>query len=466
MKSYQRFSGLLLILFLISGSLLSQNSPIGNWQGEMALPNGMKINLIFRITEESGNLKAVMDVPSQGAKQIPVDKTEITGDSLKIVVKIINGIYTGKVSETEKTMDGKWVQNGVTLPLKLIKSEKSAELKRPQEPKGPFPYKEEEVNYENRAAGIKLAGTLTLPTGAKKSPAVILISGSGAQNRNEELLGHKPFLVLADYLTRKGIAVLRVDDRGVGGSTGNIREATSEDFAGDVLSGVEFLKGRTEIDPGKIGLIGHSEGGLIAPIAAVKSKDVAFIVLMAGPGLNGEQILYLQARLINKAMGMNDEAASENTKMQETIFKILKEEKNPDSVKIKLCNIYTAGSYNLLEEDQKKPIDARVASVNTKWFRYFLSYDPRPVLEKVKCPLLAMNGEKDLQVPPDENLKLIEEALTKGKNRNFKTVKLPGLNHLFQNCKTGLVAEYGQIEETIAPAALETLGNWITEIVR
>jgi len=460
----------MVLVFVYAGSLFSQNNLshtiVGNWQGDLTLPNGLKIGLIFKISEDAGILKGMLDVPAQGAKDLPVEKVELIGDSVVFNVKLINGIFSGILDKSSQSLEGKWSQNGATFDMKLARKEKITEQKRPQEPKGPFPYKAEEITYANKTAGITLAGTLTLPSGVEKAPAVILISGSGAQNRDEEIMGHKPFWVIADYLTRRGFAVLRVDDRGVGGSTGNIREATSEDFAGDVLTGIEYLKTRLEIDAGKIGLAGHSEGGLIAPIAAVKSKDVAFIVLLAGPGMVGEQIIYLQARLINKGMGMTDEQADANTKMQEAIFQVIKNETDSVAAREKLRNAYTRGNYNTLTEDQKKGLDKRIAAVNTPWFKFFLVYDPRPVLEKVTCPVLAMFGSKDLQVPADENLKAIDEALKKGGNKKYKTMKLEGMNHLFQNCQTGLIAEYGQIEETISPVALETLGNWIQETLK
>ena len=265
------------------------------------------------------------------------------------------------------------------------------------------------MTYTNEPGKTTLAGELTIPEGSGPFPAVILISGSGAQDRDETLMGHKPFFVLADALSRRGIAVLRVDDRGVGGSTGSTMQATMEDSAGDVIAGLEFLKGRREIDKTKLGLIGHSEGGVIAPIVATKSMDVAFIVLMAGTGLPGDQIITLQTRLIAKSTGANDD------------------------------------------------------EIKSPWLQYFLRHDPRPVLEKVKCPVLALVGEKDLQVPPKENLAAIETALKQGGNTVSTVKELPGLNHLFQNAKTGGIGEYSEIEETIAPSALTLIGDWIAE---
>jgi uncharacterized protein len=336
-----------------------------------------------------------------------------------------------------------------------------AALNRPQEPKKPYPYDEEEVAYENKRDGVKLAGTLTFPRGKGPFPAVLLITGSGPQDRDESLLGHKPFLVLADYLTRQGIAVLRVDDRGVGGSTGSVPNSTTENFAADVMAGVEFLRARKEIDPKQIGLIGHSEGGLIAPMVAAQNGDVAFIVLMAGAGLTGEEILYMQGAMIMKASGASAGQLAKQRATQESMFKILKEEKDPAAAEKRLREEM---SKSLTEEEKKKSeqtIAAHIKLANTPWFRYYLTLDPRPALRKVKCPVLALNGENDLQVSANENLREIGAALKAGGNNDVTIARLPKLNHLFQTSETGSPNEYIKIEETIAPVALKTIGDWI-----
>jgi pimeloyl-ACP methyl ester carboxylesterase len=350
---------------------------------------------------------------------------------------------------------------------------------RPQEPKPPFPYDEEEVVYNNEKDRVQLAGTLTLPRTKGPFPAVLLITGSGPQDRNESVMGHKPFLVLADHLTRLGIAVLRVDDRGTGKSTGKFIEATSEDFAADALAGVEYLKSRKEIAPRRIGLIGHSEGGLIAPMLAVRSTDIAFIVMMAGPGLTGEEIITRQTRLISQAGGVSDELIAQNRDVQQRIFAIVKQEKDSvvaekrirEEIKTfrELAGKIQAGS---TEEQQKAvnliavAIESQAKLVVTPWFRFFLTYDPRTALTKVRCPVLAINGEKDLQVPAEENLAAIRQALEAGGNKDYEAINLPNLNHLFQTCRTGAISEYMQIEETISPSALETISKWILKHVK
>ncbi len=462
-----RVAGLILLVFAASASIRSKESIEGIWQGTLSIPGG-ELRVVFRISRTSvGGLTGAMDSPDQGATDIPVEEITFENGNLRLEVQSALGVFNGKMREDGFTVDGEWEQSGYTLPLVLTRVEKAPEVHRPQEPKKPYSYDEEEVFYENQKAGVNLAGTLTLPRSDISSPAVLLISGSGPQDRNEAVFGHQPFLVLADYLTRRGIVVLRVDDRGVGKSTGDFSQATSEDFAGDVLAGVQYLKNRKEINPVQIGLIGHSEGGIIAPMVASQSPDVAFIVLMAGTGLTGEEILHMQSALIGKAHGASDEAIAENRNMQERIFAVLKEEKDDKSAEEKLREIFTDALQRLSENDKEAMgfveagVEGQIQQVLSPWFRYFLTYDPKPVLRKVKCPVLAMIGEKDLQVPAKENLAAIEEALKDGGNKSYETKELPNLNHLFQTADAGSIVEYAKIEETISPTALDLIGNWI-----
>jgi pimeloyl-ACP methyl ester carboxylesterase len=441
----------------------------GTWQG--ALDVGvvkLRLGLEFK-KKEGGGFTGTMDSPDQGAFGMEIDEVTVEEQSVKFVMKKIGGSYDGKLSDDSKEISGKWTQGASTLSLVLKRGEKLGPPKRPQEPKPPYPYLEEEVSYENSQAGIKLAGTLTLPKEGGPFPAVLLITGSGAQNRNEELMGHKPFLLWADYLTRRGIAVLRVDDRGVGGSGGEIGKSTIEDHAGDALAGVAYLKTRKEIDAAKIGLLGHSEGAVVAPAAAVQSSDVAFIVLLAGTGVTGEEILYRQGALIAKAAGATDEAVTASVELQRKLFAILKAEPDDLVAAEKLAAVIVEAITQLTDEeraavgDASKVSLAQVSQMLNPWFRHFLSYDPQPVLEKVKCPVLAINGEKDLQVEPAQNLPVIEAALKSAGNADVTVKELPGLNHLFQASKTGAILEYSEIEETINPAALELVAEWIAE---
>ncbi|GAI85494.1 unnamed protein product, partial [marine sediment metagenome] len=386
---------------------------------------------------------------------------------LHLEVKSAGGVFEGKISEDFLIIEGEWKQSGGALPLTVNRVDKAVEILRPQVPKKPYPYIEKKVAYTNLNAGVKLVGTLTFPSDEGTFPVVLLITGSGPQDRNETIYNHRPFLVLADYLTRQGIAVLRVDDRGVGESTGDFSQATTEDFASDVLAGIEYLKTCKEIDPRKIGLIGHSEGGLIAPMVAVKSSDVAFIVLMAGPGLTGEEILYLQGTLISRAMGVSEEDIIKRRQFNEKIFSVLKEEDDSGIAEERLRQMFMENWEKMSDEekeligDPEVFLEAQLQSLLSPWLKFFLTYDPKPTLSKVKFPVLAINGEKDLQVPPEENLSAIEEALLAGGNKNFIIKELPDLNHLFQTAQTGLPTEYAKIEETISPVALKIISDWI-----
>ncbi len=459
------------LLFCLFITILFQPIPVtvigqtseninGNWRGKLNLP-GSKLEIIFRISaDENGKLTSKMDVPLQGAKDLPVSETVVANDSLNLTVAMIMGRFSGKIT-SDSTIEGTWKQSGASLPLVLKKTRHVTELKRPQTPEPPFPYSAEEVEYLNPISGFKLAGTLTLPENTVNCPAVILISGSGAQDRDETIFGHKPFRVIADYLTRNGIAVLRFDDRGVGSSEGTFDNATSEDFAGDVLAGVNFLKSRKEISAAEIGLIGHSEGGLIAPMVAGKTNDIAFVVLLAAPGINGEQLLYSQAELLNRAAGLTDEQVQLNRNLQKDIFEVVINETDSLKQTGQLRQLFSNGMYDTLDEDQKKIIETRINGVNSPWFRYFLTYEPHDALVNLNCPVLVLNGSKDLQVPPKENLEAIENALKNGGNKNFKIMELENLNHLFQTCETGTVAEYAQIEETFSIEVLEILRDWI-----
>jgi pimeloyl-ACP methyl ester carboxylesterase len=439
----------------------------GIWEGKLKV-GPTELRVIVRIAQKDGKRTATLDSPDQGAKGIPIDEVEFKEDKLKLGLSKIKATYDGKLKADGSAFDGTWKQ-GADFPLTLKRVEKATEVRRPQHPKKPYPYVEEEVTFENAKAGLKFSGALTLPPGKGPFPAVLLIAGSGAHDRDETIFGHKPFLVLADHLTRKGIAVLRVDDRGVGKSTGNKMQSTSAELAGDALAAVAFLKGRPEINPKKIGLMGHSEGGIIGPLAASQSDDVAFVVMLAGTGLPGEEILYLQGQAMLKAMGATAKQLEDQRALQKVMFQLVREEKDAGKIKKLLGERLDEMSAKLPEEERKAQqktrtmIEGQAGMVTTPWFRFFLEHDPRPVLKKVRVPVLAVIGDKDLQVPPKENLPAIENALREGGNKDFTIKELPNLNHLFQTCKTGALSEYGQNEETFAPAALDLVADWILQ---
>ena len=323
------------------------------------------------------------------------------------------------------------------------------------------------MTFKNVQANITLSGTLTLPSKEGNYPAVILITGSGPQNRDEEVLGHKPFLIISDHLTKKGIAVLRYDDRGFGQSTGDFKSGTSLDFATDVESALTYLKTRKEINQNKIGLIGHSDGGMIAPMVAAKSQDVAFIVLLAGPGIQGGKLLVMRQELMARAMGMSEAEIQESKKSNEKIFEIVSRSKDPQTIKADLIKYSKENPPNIPSRflppgmTKEEFVAAQINEITSPWFIYFLNYDPTTTLEKVTCPVLALNGEKDVQVPSKENLTAIGNALKKSGNKNVIIKELSNLNHFFQECITGSLSEYATIDQTFSPIALTEISDWV-----
>ena len=443
--------GLLLLAPLAVAAQAPAPSASGLWEGAINLPSGV-LEVAVRLDHPaSGSWAGTIDIPAQGAMARPLANITVDGPAIRFSIAGVPGdpTFAGTLSEDGGTIQGGFTQGPGKLTFSLKRNTTGkptiVAAARPQEPKPPYPYLTDEVTIQNSAAGVKLAGTLTTPRAAAY-PVVILITGSGQQDRNESIAGHKPFLVLADYLTRRGIAVLRLDDRGVGGSTGNAALATSEDFAGDVLAAVEFLKSYYSTTKSRIGLIGHSEGGLIAPMVALRSKDVAFEVLLAGPGVTGEQILYEQAATLAQTQGASPEQVAEARTQQERIYGVLKSEADVAVMRDRI---------------RAMSGDASAQALTSPWFRFFLTYDPATALGAVKIPTLALNGEKDVQVPFKQNLPAIEAALKAGGNSDGTCRSFPNLNHLFQTSKTGLPSEYALIEETMAPVVLEVIADWI-----
>lgn len=439
-------------------------SVVGIWQGRLSV-SATSLRIVITIAENNGVLTATMDSPDQGVRGIPASSVIVRNDSLFFAVAAAQGQYAGYIAEDGTSVVGMWAQSGMQLPLTLQRTNQPTSLRRKQEPIPPYPYEEKLVTYTNAHAHISLAGTLTYPSSGGPFPAVVLISGSGPQNRDEALFGHKPFHVLADALTRRGIAVLRFDDRGTGQSTGDFGSATTKDFASDVRAGVVWLQQQPMIDAHRIGLIGHSEGGVIAPMIASQSSDIVFLVLLAAPGITGEQLLYEQAALISKVAGNSLHAIETNKNIQRRLFAAVK--KSHDSTELR------SNMEKTLEEatpDEKEfmrqagiTVDNQVAGLKSPWWRFFLMYNPYEALRTTRIPVLALNGDKDLQVPAEENLKAIKQALHDGGNNQVTVQKIPQLNHLFQTATTGLPNEYGTIEETFSPTALTIIGEWVEE---
>ena len=458
-------TALLIFVSLFSLTIFGQNIS-GQWNGALKV-QGTQLRLVFNISKTDDGISATMDSPDQGAKEIPTTTTSFENSILKITIENAKIEYEGALGK-DNIIVGTFKQGGQSFPMNLSKVVIEKEkLVRPQEPTKPYSYFSEDITFENKKAGIILAGTLTLPKNEGVFPVVILISGSGPQNRDEELLGHKPFLVLSDYLTKNGIAVLRYDDRGTALSKGDFKTATSADFATDVESAITYLKTRKEINKKKIGLMGHSEGGLIAPMVASKSKDVAFIVMLAGTGIQGDQILLLQQRLIGKASEVSDEDLQKNELLNRKAFDIVNKSNSIEQLNIDLTNFIKQSLFDNKNAEKSKGmseddfVKLQVKQIANPWMQYFIKYNPAPTLEKVKCPVLAIIGGKDLQVPPKENLEAIKKALAKGGNKKVTTKEFPNLNHLFQECKTGSPDEYATIEQTFSPIALTEIFKWI-----
>ncbi|HJX83806.1 MAG TPA: alpha/beta fold hydrolase, partial [Candidatus Angelobacter sp.] len=430
----------------------------GDWYGSLDL-GALKLRIVFHVTNTEDGLTATMDSPDENLNGVRATTVTRNGESLKIELKRIGGVFEGKISQDVTTIAGNYSpQTGGTLPLLLKRAKNAAELerRRPQDPKKPYPYSEEQVTYQNKSAGVTLAGTLTLPPGKGPFPAVLLIAGSGPNDRDESLMGHRPFLVLSDYLTRKGIAVLRADKRGVAKSGGDYLTATTADFASDAEAGVAYLKSRPEIAPRKIGLIGHSEGGSIVPMIAARNPDVAFIVMMAGTGVSGLEILVEQSITVSEGSGASHERALQNSAKERELLTLVTQERDEAVLEKKLREKLSA-------DVPPGQLDGAIKQITSPWVRFMLVYDPATELRKVKCPLLVLNGSKDIQVVASQNLPPIREALEASGNKDFEIDELPGLNHLFQTAKTGQPSEYPDIEETISPAVLEKITSWILQ---
>lgn len=454
---------LLCLLTLVPVTVQAAESPAaGHWEGEIELPTG-KLQVMVDLTQEGGAWKGDIDIPMQGAKDLPLEGITVEGTKVRFAIANIPGAPTFNGTLENGAIRGTFTQGTASLPFRL--GREAVEVPRkPQEPKPPFPYKSEEVSYTN--GDVKLAGTLTIPEGPGPFPAALLITGSGAQDRDEALLGHKPFLVLSDHLTRNGIAVLRVDDRGVGGSTGSVEASTTADFAQDALAGVRFLKKHAKIAPDRVGLIGHSEGGVVAPLAASQSTDVAFVVMLAGTGVLGAEVLALQSERISRAGGMSEENIKREADIMRRSIEAMRSEKDPAVRDARLRQLGKEALALQSPEEQAGGddfLDAQVKQVTSNWFRYFLDYDPRPALRKVKVPVLVLNGELDLQVIADQNIPEIEKALKEAGNPDVTIRRLPGLNHLFQPAKTGSPAEYAASDVTMDPSVLDLVTKWIRE---
>lgn len=460
--------------FILLTSASFAQSITGDWYGLLTVP-GAKLHVVFHIVKNGSDYKATMDSPDQKASGIPLDKVSFADNKLTLDYSAANMTYTGTFLPDSNKINGIFHQGPSSFPLILTHDQpvlKTTDTSRPQDPKD-FPYKREEVAFTNPKAGNQLAGTLTLPSNGKATKIVILITGSGAQDRNEEIVqfNHRPFLVWSDWLTRNGIAVLRYDDRGVGKSTGNAAAGTSADFADDAEAGVNYIKSRPDLKQLSIGLIGHSEGGMIAPMVASRNKDVNFIVLLAGPGIPCAELMVRQSEDQMRLSGAADSTVNRSVNTNKQVYAAIQQYKELSAPQLKLkidSTLYKEFSAYPKAALGNRSVEQLVAqsSANTTspWFRYFINYKPADYLVKVKCAVLALNGTLDKQVSAEPNLAGIRSALEKGKNKHFEIVPVPGLNHLFQKAVTGSVAEYEQLTETVNPAALNKVSSWISQL--
>ena len=481
------------IFTLLSSFLLTTGfgqNIVGDWSGSLEV-QGNELPIIFHITKDNaGKHSATFDSPKQNSFNNPCSDIIVKADSVILIIKSINGQYDGKLNEKNNLLTGIWSQSGYTFPLDMKKTSETATIKkinRPQTPKPPFPYKSEDVVYLNADKSIQFGATFTVPLPdpnvdyfrAPIYPVVILITGSGPQDRDETIFDHKPFAVIADYLTRAGIAVLRVDDRGVAKTTGKFSSATTADFANDVEAGIEYLKTREDIDLNGIGLIGHSEGGLIAPMIASRRKDVRFIVLLAGPGQPIMDMMEQQAVDIKLSTGASVADIAQYRSLYRAVVNTILNAKDSAEASKKSIAAFrkwqTGKSISTVRNttgvEKEKDIEAFtnlfIKELSLPWYNFFMKMNPAAYLSKVNCAVLALNGEKDIQVASRQNLNAIKVLLEKNKNKNFTTKEIPGVNHLFQFCKTCTLEEYGELEESFDPATLKIIADWIkTESTR
>jgi pimeloyl-ACP methyl ester carboxylesterase len=472
----------ILLLACLSMSCANSQKKVANkkiaglWEGKINA--GAPLRIVFHFDPQADSSYAgIMDSPDQNVKGIHCDSVKITGDSVSVKVLVISGGFTGHIIN-DTTIIGNWTQRGMQIALTLKKEKAVSILNRPQTPQRPFSYNSQDVEYDNEDKTVHFGATLTWPKGEGPFPTAIMITGSGQQDRDETIFGHKPFAVIADYLTKKGYAVLRIDDRGMGKTTGDVKNATSVDFAKDIETALAYLKTRKEVDKKRIGMIGHSEGGLIASLVASRNTDINFIIMLAGPGVKGSELMLAQAKAALESVGISAHAADVYGLIYKKITDDVITEKDTAKLYDKIMADFTQWRKNqpkaLLdtlnihddEDYTKKIVLAFTRGLESPWMKYFLQSDPQPLMEKFTCKVLALDGSKDIQVISSLNLDGINKALKKSKSPSFETKELPGLNHLFQHCKTCTVAEYGQLEETFSPEALDIMGKWLDQNVK
>ena len=461
-------------LVLIFSQTKAQNEIVGYWDGRLKMLT-MDLDFQIRVEKSKNNFNAFMSIPSQKLKDYQLPVFNYKKKNLHFELPSQAGIAKFDGALKTDSIKGKILQAGIEGTFYLAKgTEQKTITKNEIKTEEPPPYLEEEVAF--KSGRVLLSGTLTYPKEEKKYPVIILLTGSGPQNRDEDIFGFKIFERIADYFSRRGFAVLRYDDRGVGGSTGNTMQSTTEDFADDAKSAIEFLKKQPNIDLERIGFLGHSEGGIIAPIAASNSNDVAFLILMSGAGVTGGEVLLEQQKLILKSNDVTESLIEQNLDLQKKINTALMNDKDLNDIRNDIQTFAEKDFETLGAEikssikDKKTYINTTVQSqilmFNNPWFRYFVKYDPAPALQKVKVPVLMLFGELDLQVPVAQNKPKMEEALRIGGNKNFKSIVFPKANHLYQEAKTGSPGEYNELKKEFIPGFLEAISDWINQTLK
>ena len=433
----------------------------GTWQGAIEVTN-MRMRLQMHLShDDKGKLVASVDSLDQGIQGIPASGVAENNGELSFEIPAFQAEYHGRLSTAKNEIAGEWAQNDTIEKLDFHRSEQPLELRRPQTPAKPYPYTVEEVSFPAADGKATLAATLTIPQGTGPFPAAVFVGGSGPTDRDETTAGHKPFLVLADLLARKGIAVLRYDKRGIARSTGNYDQATMDDFANDTQAALNYLKARKEVDPKRSGALGHGEGGILAAQLAVHNRDLGWLVLLAGPAATGERTLLRQSELIARTGGLPEEQIARSQQFDRLAYAAVREERTPTALEARLKDLIDKSG--LSAAMPPAALKAQIRLMTTPWFRQYLDFNPVPVLEQIKCPVLALNGDRDLQVDADETVPVLRQAYEKSGNKDFTVMEIEGVNHLFQKAQSGSPALYGAIEETIAPEVLNAISGWLAK---
>ncbi len=461
---------------ILSVNGYAQYSFKGSWEGKLNI--GKEIRVTLNIKDTGGHkFFGTMDSPDQMAYGVPCDSVIVYNDSVKITISNGQYVYHGRMADSN-LIAGVFCKGNSKLPLTLTKTYHPFAPNRPQTPKPPFPYTSEDVTYHSADHSIQYGATITIPKGKGPFPALLLITGSGQQNRDEEIAAHRPFAVIADYLTQKGYIVLRVDDRGIGKTTGDFKSSTTEDFMNDAKVSLNYLRSRQEVDKQKIGLLGHSEGGMIAPMIAATEKDINFIILLAGPGVKIRQLMEEQNAAVLEKSGVSKATIDSYLVLYKEIiesainaggdaqFTYAVENEVKDWIAKTPAKIVSEATHIYDNNSRDQYSDKMVKALSSKWYKYFLAADPQVYLEKLSCKVLALNGEKDVQVIAKSNLAGIKTSLAKSKSPIYNTVEMKGMNHLFQKCTICSVQEYAQLEETFSPDALKTISDWLNTNVK